>query len=191
MKRIRFFGVFVCLITPMTAFADTSLADCRAIAADTDRLACYDALAAAESAGGGAAPDAIDTATAADITVDPASGAVAASEPVVEERREDAVSLDDPVDLFGRSDREIRDVAVRESAGHSLDRITATATGVLETASGRLVITLDNDQVWEQTESERFRLRAGEEVEIRRGRLSSYFLKRSGTNRSIRVRRRE
>ena len=180
MKRKRFSALFVALITPTAAVEANSLAECRSIADEATRLACYDALAAASAM--------VDQADEGPLTT---AVPRAAAEAGLERSTKDTVSLDDPVDLFGRSDREIRDVAVRKTTNQSLERIVAIATTVLEKPSGRLVVTLDNDQIWEQSESQRFRLREGDEVEIWRGRLGTYFLKRSGTNRSIRVRRQQ
>jgi len=56
-------------------------------------------------------------------------------------------------------------------------RITARVVSATRQASGRYLITLENGQVWLQTEDELgFRLRAGSSVSIERGLLGSYWM---------------
>ncbi|MEO1034136.1 MAG: hypothetical protein AAFX44_01125 [Pseudomonadota bacterium] len=198
MKLCNFVFCITLISANVYAESDKALALCRQIAGDVERLACYDALADEASAvelPPAQAPGSV--AAAAQATTDAAPESVAAapvpeppapSETVADSSSRD-VSLDDPVDLFGRSDREISDVAVRENAGNAIDRLEAVASRVTELASGRLLFELDNGQRWQQTESERIRIKASDRVEIRRGRLGAYFLKKVGTNRSVRVRR--
>ena len=54
---------------------------------------------------------------------------------------------------------------------------------------GKLVLTLDNGQVWSQVDSSSLHLRTGDKVRIRRASLGSYLLGTSGSNKTIRVRR--
>ncbi len=53
----------------------------------------------------------------------------------------------------------------------------------------KLIFTLDNGQVWRQTENKRFRVTAGQTAEIRHGSLGSYKLYIKGESRWTRVRR--
>ncbi len=183
----------VCLVTLVTLsmlsrpLAAQDLTSCRSIADDAARLACYDSIAATPPVAPAAVaePTAIATTPAAVVGADdPAAQASTARAPVDE-------PLDDPIDLFGRSDREVRDLAIQRNTGEALTRIQAVVTAVRESATGRLTLSLDNGQVWTQSESQRFRIKVGDTVEIRRGKVGSYFVKRVGTNRSVRVRRSE
>ncbi len=56
-------------------------------------------------------------------------------------------------------------------------RITARVASATRQASGRYLITLENGQVWLQTEDELgFRPRNGSSVSIKRGLLGSYWM---------------
>jgi hypothetical protein len=52
-----------------------------------------------------------------------------------------------------------------------------------------LLIALENGQVWRQAEYTSFALRSGDSVEIEAGLAGSYYLRRNGKGRSIRVKR--
>jgi hypothetical protein len=52
-----------------------------------------------------------------------------------------------------------------------------------------MTFTLDNGQVWRQTEVSRLRIKVGETVEIEPGRFSGYFLSSVNNNRSTNVKR--
>ncbi|MEM8981693.1 MAG: hypothetical protein AAGC71_01610 [Pseudomonadota bacterium] len=190
-------GLTFAFATPVYGQTAADYERCRAIATDADRLACYDNVASAGDSVAEptvaieTAPVAMDTTPVANDGTEPTAPATVASpEPATTAAATTTVSLDDPVDLFGRSDKEIRDAAIQQSNDKSApDRLTAAVASVSTTASGRFRITLDNEQTWTQTESARFRLREGDAVEIRRGQLGAYFLKKQGKNRSVRVRR--
>ena len=141
------------LVATAATGADT-LADCRAIADDAARLACYDALA------GSAAPLAAAPAPAA-----------AATTPSAEE-------------MFGRDTE-----SLRRATGVELDEITGTVAAVQTAYGGKIVLQLDNGQVWAQVDTTPIDLRTGEAIRIRRAALGSYLLSEVGHNRSIRVRR--
>lgn len=69
------------------------------------------------------------------------------------------------------------------------EEITAVVAEIRERPYGELVIRLDNGQIWEQKHlDQRFRLRVGETVTIKRGAVSGYRLSGS-SNRSIQVTR--
>jgi hypothetical protein len=67
--------------------------------------------------------------------------------------------------------------------------IKSVVTSIKTTPYGKLIINLNNDQQWRQHDSERMSLKKGDKIEIRRGALNSFLLKKDGTNRSIRVKR--
>ena len=69
-----------------------------------------------------------------------------------------------------------------------VDRLEATITEVSSRAHGELVITLDNGQVWAQKAPDsKMRLKAGDQVTIKKASLGSYMLVAAG--RSTRVTR--
>ncbi|MEM1261094.1 MAG: hypothetical protein AAGH76_01730 [Pseudomonadota bacterium] len=187
----------VAVATPALGQTDDDWQRCRAITADSERLACYDELTPAPAA---AAPQpetppatAIVSEETNSTAEEPPTPVQVATAPVVAATAPPTtadVELDDPEDLFGRTDKQIRDAAVQKSKQPgSPDRLSAAIVGVQATASGRFRVTLDNGQIWTQSESMRFRLRTGDAIEIRRGSMGTYFLKKQGKNRSVRVRR--
>lgn len=53
----------------------------------------------------------------------------------------------------------------------------------------KLVITTEDGMVWTQTDTNKIKLRTGDEIIISRGMFSSFLLKKVGSKKSIRVRR--
>ncbi|MCF2911026.1 hypothetical protein L1285_22230 [Pseudoalteromonas sp. DL2-H2.2] len=62
-------------------------------------------------------------------------------------------------------------------------------TKVSKSPLGKVTVTLDNGQVWKQTGAESLRLRSGDEVVISRAALSSFLMRKVGSNRATRVKR--
>ncbi|MCH8336789.1 MAG: hypothetical protein IIC61_12985 [Proteobacteria bacterium] len=90
-------------------------------------------------------------------------------------------------ELFGKDGAEIRK-SIRDATGEEeLDQIEATVAEVRKSASGQAVITLDNGQVWLQTESTKARISVNDKVTIRRRSFGSYSLYNKKT--AIRVKR--
>lgn len=58
-------------------------------------------------------------------------------------------------------------------------------------AYNNFTITLDNGQVWQQTDEKKMRLSPGDTVRIRRGAMGGYFLQKSGKGKSSRVTRKK
>ena len=54
---------------------------------------------------------------------------------------------------------------------------------------GELIITVENGQVWRQTDGMRFKLSTDEMIIIERGALGSFFIGKENTNRRIRAKR--
>jgi hypothetical protein len=67
------------------------------------------------------------------------------------------------------------------------DEIVATVTSVNEIVPNRLQVTLDNGQVWRQTATRRYPLRAGHEVRISQANLGGYRLSAESLGGFIRV----
>jgi hypothetical protein len=138
---------------------------CAAVTDAGQRLACYDAAFA---------PPADDAAHKEDLRAEPAA-------PEAEPEPE--------IDRFGLNPalRQKREAAKpREEAP---DSIEALVVGLARRPTGTQVITLDNGQVWVQTEPDnRGRLSAGDQVVIRKAALGSFLLVTESRG-SMRVRR--
>ena len=162
-KLIRIAGAAL-LFPAAYASSEGDLALCRAIAEDAARLTCYDKLPDHPTPG---------LATAAHLA--PSAAAVSPSSET----------------LFGRDTVQSEEL-VRRAAGISrLDEVTSRVSGVERNPLGKLVLSLDNGQVWVQLDSSTVRIESGEVVRIRRAALGSYLLTGAGGKRSIRVRRSE
>lgn len=134
-------------------------AACRPIADDQSRLRCYD--------------EAVDTAYAAHSPATAISSAGAL----------------EGESLFGKPPEESRALASRQLGLDDPATLDATVTQTLRNAAGKLVITLQNGQVWTQLDTTNLKLEAGEPVSIRKAALGSYLLQKQSGGRSLRVRR--
>ncbi len=88
-------------------------------------------------------------------------------------------------DLFGKGEAELRKSVQKATDTKEIGRIEAIVVEVHKSASGKAVITLDNGQVWKQSDSSRARLSVNDKVTIRRRSFGSYSL--YSTTTSIRV----
>ncbi len=145
-------------VAAATASADAATAAraCVSVEKDTDRLACYDrALGRARASSAGDQPVSAVVSSA----VDPPVNAVA--KPV------------EPVADFGLTQQ-----AKHERAGVTpIESVAARVTQVSRNAANRQVVTLDNGQVWTQTEAYvRVRVKTGDAVEIKKAALGSFVL---------------
>jgi len=156
-----------------------TLSACAAIGEDRARLACYDALSAAQSS----KPAPMPPAAAAAPQGAPSGAGVAAAAPG------SAAAPLDPQDLFGYSSRRSESLALGAAGLKPAEQIETRISGVSVDANGKLVLTLKNEQVWSQVDSTDLRIRAGEAVRIRRAMFDSYLLSRVDGGAAIRVRR--
>ncbi|MBY6189693.1 hypothetical protein KUV22_04610 [Microbulbifer agarilyticus] len=69
------------------------------------------------------------------------------------------------------------------------ESITATIESAQKGAYGKYTFTLDNGQVWRQTDSGRTIWRGGEQVTLERGALGSFFMRKTEGGRALRVKR--
>jgi hypothetical protein len=82
-------------------------------------------------------------------------------------------------DKFG--ERRIRAQETPKSAAPEIKEITARITGISRRARGQLVLTLDNDQVWEEKEpSTYFPVKIGDTVSIKARSFGSFQLTAAG-----------
>ncbi len=153
----------------------TQLIECRALTSAVERLDCYDQVVDAHTA----SPS---TAAKRRTVEDPApvspTAATASMEPEPKLSQED---------IFGKGETELRKSVQDATDTKEIDQIEATVAEVRKSASGKAVITLDNGQVWQQTESSRARISVNDKVTIRRRGFGSYTLYSKKT--AIRVKR--
>jgi len=152
----------------------TGLLACRAIADAGARLACFDREAAAlaprtpTAAAPASAPAAPASAPAA---ATPANTPTAATPPP-------PAPVLNPQQQFGLPEHSVieKEVAAGTRAADA-KKIEAHITQFTTAADGRIVFTLDNDQVWKQLLSEGSLLaRQGDAVTVSRGVLGSFWL---------------
>lgn len=158
-------------IGPDAVLAEDTLATCAQIQADAQRLACYDGLAG-YGASGTAPPTAPFNATAPIAAAPDAAAAVAVANPAAD---------------FGLLQPAIK----QRDPENWVESITAEVKSVTRNAEDRLVITLDNGQVWAQSETKPSAvLKPGDLVRIKRAALGSFMLvgPRSVSSRVRRVR---
>ncbi len=160
----------------------TELIDCRALTSAVERLDCYDQLVDAHAASPSQAAEHRTAENPAPVAPTAAVAATAASEPVPSSEPE--LSQEN---LFGKGEAEIRKSAQEATGTKEIDRIEAIVVEVHKSASGKAVITLDNGQVWKQSDSSRTHLSDNDKVTIRRRSFGSYSFYSSKT--SIRVKR--
>jgi hypothetical protein len=172
---------------PGVAFADAlddELRNCRALSDDYARLICYDAAVdrSRQSGYGGpaAAPEKPQSAAPAEPAGAP--GTVAATGVAVDLSQED---------LFGKTGDEVGRTVEEATGSERIDSLSATVTKLKQYSYDKLLITLDNGQLWRQIDTSSLRLRAGDAVIIERTALGSFMLKKQGSKRSMRVSRKD
>ncbi len=171
---------------PVTAADSLAAAvrSCAAQADDTARLRCYD-HAAAELLH---ADQMHSRPMLAPADKDPAPAA-----PVSQQQPVRAPSVEAANDMsaeFGLTHAQ----AIRKKSNGQLSpdmrRLTGRVARLTRKASGNLVLHLDNDQVWEQTETgPDLHIAAGDEITIDRGLLGAFWLSTHGSRLAIKVQR--
>lgn len=141
---------------------DTQAQACIGIMNDTERLACYDRALRGDSVPAAHAQDPAATATPRAV---------------------------DPIAEFGLSESQKRAQQQAGARDRAPDSITGTVSRVDRQATGGLIMTLDNGQVWVQAEALTMaRVQAGDLVTIRKAALGSHLLVTPGGV-AVRVRR--
>lgn len=170
-------GAFVaCAWVSMASAADPVRHRCAAVADDLDRLACYDAeYGRPEPAGATptqAAVPAPQPGAARSAPIAPATAAATAAA-AVGTAAAPGVSGDADFGLSKWTKRNLDP----EAAKAAPQRITARIRHVERQRDGRFVVTLDNEQVWLQTETmSRARVAVDDDITIREASLGSFLL---------------
>ena len=150
---------------------------CRVIGDVTARAACYDRLT--------------DSLAPPQVNPSPSAPSRAAPTPplppVTASPPSPAAPNAPAINRFGQSDLPIQKVIPKDELPP--DEITARVKSVRGDASGNLTVTLDNGQVWRQTEAGPLRILPGSAVKIRSGVLGAFYMSLVSANRSVRVKR--
>lgn len=171
---LPFFAGLLAVATEM-ALADHPTKDrnpCAAIDDDSERLTCYDGLEIWKMP---AAP--ADTAA----TAAPESSAMEISS-----LQEDVVS---PDQLFGLGADAIRRSYEEASGEDTLTELRASVTEIRAAGIDRVLLMLDNGQIWRQVDTTNLRIKVGDAVVIHKAAFGSFKLNKDGSNRSMRVNR--
>jgi hypothetical protein len=176
MKKLTLCSAFVVLAWGAHLSLAQSTTDCSAVAEDMARLKCYDEQAALKKKA--AATSTADTAAtpAAPARSQPASktptASTAASTP----------HAATPSSDFGLDPEAVRrkQAAAHPDAPQAPEQIVGRVKSVVTKPRGQYRITLEDGQVWEETQhTGGSPPEAGDSVIIKRGMLGSYFLSRS------------
>jgi len=168
---------------------------CGQISEDSARLACFDkALAglssapAAAAAPVAAAPVAAAPVAAAPVAAAPVAaaaapaGAGAAAAPLAGAAAVGAAAASAPAGLtpeqkLGLSPEGVRKLEEQHGINSpQVKGLSAHVTGISRNGSGRGVYTLDNGQVWQQSETRNFEISPGDEVSISSAAFGSFWL---------------
>jgi hypothetical protein len=149
--RVAFIALSICTATALAAAqVPDSLRACAAESDAARRLACYDKEMAA-----------LAQPPHAHATV---SSPTPAAENIV------------PADQFGLSQEQVRKLKAQEGTAEP-NELAAHITKISQFASGRVRITLDNAQVWEQTEEDfGFNPVVGATATITRGKVGGFWM---------------
>lgn len=150
---------------------------CRSIESTAERLDCYDKAVDRRNQSV-AKPQA---AAATKAVVEPRVAAPAPATPATEDASDDK--------YFGLSDEEVLKAEKRSAGATDIEELKASVIRLRSTGSGKHLISLENGQLWQQTDSNRFRISVGDDVVIRKAALGSYMMRKAGSKRSIRVKR--
>lgn len=169
------------VVAPLAAEPlNAGLSRCAAIGDDALRLACFDQLAGALQPQA-VVPAAVAAAPAAAVAAPVAPAVPAVPATTVEPAPVAAAA--DPVAEFGLENRPKPQTEVERQ-----DEIQARVVERKKDPYGKWILTLDNGQVWQQSESATFSF-ASDQVVIERGMLGAFYLKVDGQSRRLKVKR--
>lgn len=187
-----------CVVAAMGCLASgvspaQSTADCSSVAEDRARLKCYDEQSARQKK---AAAAAAQTATASPTATPPPAAAPRAATPHTVPAAPDSVSkparATSPSSDFGLDEEAIRkrQAAANPDTLKEPEQLVSRVKAVVKKPRGEYRITLEDGQVWEETQhtSSSVPPGVGDSVTIKRGMLGSYFLER-GAGLALRVKR--
>ncbi|GAC32960.1 hypothetical protein [Paraglaciecola polaris] len=160
-----------------SAHAHDLASELRACQAKTDsalRMACYDQLSTTNSSSQTQAP----IASPPSVQTPPPSAKVPATKPVAAENQ---VSRDTQIKNFG--------LAKVIEPEDKVQKVSTSVTDASKDPYGKLIVTLENGQVWRQTSNSTLRIKTGDQIYVEEGMLGAYFLSKESSNKRIRVKR--
>jgi hypothetical protein len=178
----RSFAILVFALPGAAVLADAlrdELTVCRALTDDDARLICYDSAMDRSRQSVDSRPRPAPAQAAPPASV-PAATAGAASVAAANLSQED---------LFGKTGEEVERTVQQATGSEAIDILSATVTELQRYGYDKVLIRLDNGQVWKQVNGSSLRLRVGDAVEIERASLGSFMLKKQGSKRTMRVSR--
>ena len=164
---------------PLTALgSDMAWQDCRAVADDGARLACYDALV--DRLPKSATADAVPVTPSAPAVAAPPAGQTIAPQPPVAAQTPALAATQTPAE-FGLE---------RQAQQAQIESIQSRIVGPFRGWEAKSKITLENGQVWQIADGSRgvYSLESPA-ITIERGVFGTFFLKIDGVNRSPKVKR--
>ncbi|GGP49487.1 hypothetical protein [Shewanella saliphila] len=174
------------LLISVNAQANTQLGEqlsfCAQKTDKLERLICYDQLAASANT---SLPAVAKAPTVAVTANKPAAPVIASAPPQPVKPAAIAVpataaSPELSVNDFGLQKRVIED---------EVGRLYFTVADVSKAPGGALIVTLDNGQVWKQTNAERYKVKKGHDIYIETGALNSFLMGSDERNATTRVKR--
>ena len=187
-RLILFAGI--CALPTLQAAAAAELPqdliDCRHMTSAVVRLDCYDQSIDAHEKSASSQGSAAEPAPHSE----PAAAALATTATTTATTATTQASADiSPEALFGKNLVEMQESVTKATNTSEIDEIVSFVSEIGSSASGKAIITLDNGQVWAQTDNSSLRLSGYDKVSIRRASLGSYLLFKSGSKTSMRVKR--
>lgn len=179
MKKLSFVALLLCAATSPSQAESISdaLKDCGRQQNSLKRLVCYDKVV-----------QSLDRYTGLDELMHvpaplPAQGSTrpsTAGAPYKPQPRVESAAPSSPSSDFGMENR---------PKNNAIDKLYASIVGIKKSARKRYVLTLDNGQVWNQTDNETLMLKEGQMIYVERGALGAFYLSKDSVNRRIRVKR--
>ncbi|ARD23983.1 hypothetical protein [Shewanella japonica] len=194
--RLTLVATFALAITSQAhASVEEQLATCASHTDKLDRLMCYDALAASVST----ATSTLSTSQTAKAVTAPAAVAVtstqtntapvtptAAAAPV----EASANTAEQEFGLKNVAEKDEQEFGLKQVADDEEDvRLYAEVSSIKKDPYGSLIVTLANEQTWKQVGTERYKLKSGQTIFIKKGALGSFLLGSDGRNSTMRVKR--
>jgi hypothetical protein len=177
---------------------EEEIKQCAAESDDAARLSCFDALLTADQQSPSVAP-AATTADQQPASVAPAATTANQPEPVAvstpsavvnkNEARQDNVAVVEEAITESDAAMENFGVELQKAEEAALKSIESRVVEVRRSSHRKPIIVLENDQIWQQTDGYKLRLKKGQPVVITRGTFSSFFMQGKSGGGRVRVKR--